>query len=156
MRIVALLIAAILMLAGCWQSETRAQTHQIERRTGIESGQPTDLTITTQATEETRANAGLDPAAVAAIARQAATAAVEGAKSAIPGLSAITAAFKDQAEVMVPKDDGVTPLGAAGGITGIMALIIAALKAREAMAYKKDADEGWNLAHANALKVPPP
>lgn len=142
MRLVAILSLA-LSLSGCWQSQSRASSSFDVH--GTMNGQPVTLHVDGDAATVTKA--GVDPAAIQA----AVAAGVEGIKSSIPGIAQIEAVMK----AAVPQSQGVTAGEAAGGVAGAAGVIVAILKAMEAAKHKKDADEGWELAHANALKVPP-
>ena len=123
------------ILTGCWQSEKReASAFEVS---GELNGQPVILRIDGEASSVNKS--GVDPAAVEALVSKAVGAAVS---TAIGPL------------ISEPKPSGFDP-GLAGGLlasAGAASLAIA--KTLEARANRKDADEGWKLAHDNALKVP--
>lgn len=136
--IVAILAVALMLAALLGCSSTRSTSVSTERTVGIQAGQPTDLTTTRREQEQTETSVDVGPAVQAAVA--AATGDIRGA------LKVLT---ERPPEGGMDMETGGA-LGAAGGL-GILFL-------REFLAHRRTQrsdDEGWEKAHANALKVPP-
>ncbi len=124
-----------LILTGCWQSEKReASAFEVS---GELNGQPVILRIDGEASSVNKS--GVDPAAVEALVSKAVGAAVS------TGISPLIGA---------PKPAGFDSDLAGGLLVAAGGAGIALAKTLEARANRKDADEGWKLAHDNALKVP--
>lgn len=140
----AIIAAAVLLLAGCWQSETRAAY----RVSGQVAGQAVDATIQGGSASD----AGVDPVAaitgvVAALRGDVAqvAAAVKAQPPPQPPVPAREiAAAVIQAQPPAPPPTDNTAIYATGG-TALAGLFAAFLQARKAAAdHKADADAAWD------------
>lgn len=121
---IVIVLAVLLGLAGCVQTETRAAY----RVTGQAVGQPVDVVVSGGSASDS----GVDPVA--------AVSAVVGAMRG--DLAQVRDAIK--AQPLQPPAADNTPLYAAGG-TAVAALLAALLQARKTAAdHKADADEAWS------------
>lgn len=147
---VLLILAAVLLMAGC--TETRTETASVERTRGVQAGQPVDLVTTRQerAAATTDINVEIGPLVQAAV--SAAMGDVRGtlsgiagqvqtlsAKPAPPAAQEIAALIKDGADAGGLDPGTGAALGGAGGL--------ALLAFREWMAHRqtrRDEDEAWD------------
>lgn len=122
------LLLAVLLLPGCWRSETRSQTVI----TGMYDGKPVALRARTEGTSD----AGVDmPALVSAVAA--------GVRGDLQGVLASMAPPK-------PERDWTNEIA-----IGVSGLSMTALAIRQAMAHKRDSDEAWDVIKQKAAAGEP-
>lgn len=168
--VIAALVAGILMglLTGC---SSRSATASVAHTTGMQGEQAVDLTTVTR--QQTQTESGPDLAALIGTAVKGATGDLSGAVARLAERPPAPSADELLAIVQEQQPGGINgttggALGAAGGI-GLLLLrewLAARTRRREEEdregeqsareeELRRDRDEGWRLAHENALRVPP-
>lgn len=148
-RCVLVAFAAVL-LAGCWS--TRSSEASLETTTGVQGGQPVDLTTVRRSQSDEQTTVDIAPIVKAAVA-----AATGDIRSAVQALSsAPKPATPDELVALirqeVPGGSAATAAGALGGAGGLALLAL-----REWLAHRKtrqDGDEAWDAIKRQAEGAP--